>query len=333
MRAVLAILVACTLILGSSSPAGPAPLSWEEYWQWVQETRDLVAGLEGRPPEGRNDPLLAAARRWEEVRAVLLPDGTAVPLDTSYLVARLRADPPDPPRLRQSLEALLAARDGWPAAGPAGQELAALQGILGRPEFQWAPEEPSPVAQWFQRLLERITEFLARLLPGGLGEDTPLSLVLSLVGAALLVAVIVLVLRRVRAGLVAEAEMEPAAAGEAGLSAAGALERAQAAAAAGDTRAAVRYLYLAALLELEERGLLRYDRSLTNREYLRSVVQSPGLVAALRPVVEVFERAWYGFQPVDEVTYGRYAAWVAELRKQRAANVQPPASSERPSLE
>jgi hypothetical protein len=38
----------------------------------------------------------------------------------------------------------------------------------------------------------------------------------------------------------------------------------------GDYRTAVRYLYLSLLLLLEEHGLLRYDRPLTDREYLQA---------------------------------------------------------------
>jgi hypothetical protein len=330
MRAAVAILVAFTLVLGAAAPAGPPPLPWDEYWQRVQETRDLVVQLEGPPPQAGRDPLLAAAGRWEQVTAVLLPDGTPVPLDPSYLCARLRADPPDLAKLRQSLDALLAARDRWPPSGRTGQDVAALQSILARPEFQWAEEQPSPVAEWFQRLLERIAEFFARLLPGSLGGNTPVSLALTLLGALLLVGAIVFVLRRVRAGLVAEAELDQEAVDEAGLTAASALQRAQALASGGDYRAAVRYLYLSSLLLLEERGLLRYDRSLTNREYLRSIAQLPDLVAMLRPVVEVFERVWYGYQPLDEAAYAHYAGWVADLRRQRSAafSNQPPAISE-----
>jgi hypothetical protein len=87
---------------------------------------------------------------------------------------------------------------------------------------------------------------------------------------------------------------------------------------------AVRYLYLSALLLLEERGLLRYDRSQTNREYLRGVVHRPDLAAILQEVVEVFDRVWYGFQPIDEAEVSHYTARVAELRRLPAAPAPPP---------
>jgi len=50
---------------------------------------------------------------------------------------------------------------------------------------------------------------------------------------------------------------------------------------------------------------------------LRSVAHLPILVAILREVIEVFDRVWYGYQPLDEATYNQYAARVAELRQQK----------------
>jgi hypothetical protein len=79
----------------------------------------------------------------------------------------------------------------------------------------------------------------------------------------------------------------------------------------------VRYLYLSALLLLDERGLLRYDRSRTNLEYLRTVRDSPDLVRPLRSVIEIFDRVWYGFEAIDPRTYQEYVERVDELRKQR----------------
>ena len=96
-----------------------------------------------------------------------------------------------------------------------------------------------------------------------------------------------------------------------------ALKRAQNLSGAGDYRTAVRYLYLSSLLLLDERGLLRYNRSQTNREYLRSVAHLPKFAAILREVIDVFDRVWYGYQTLDEATYTQYAARVAELRQQK----------------
>ena len=95
------------------------------------------------------------------------------------------------------------------------------------------------------------------------------------------------------------------------------MQRAQTLSGQGDYRNAIRYLYLSSLLVLDERGLLRYDRSRTNREYLRSVSSKPGLATPLRDVIDVFDRVWYGFESVDEQTYQSYLQHVDELREKK----------------
>jgi hypothetical protein len=79
----------------------------------------------------------------------------------------------------------------------------------------------------------------------------------------------------------------------------------------------VRYLYLSSLLLLEERDLIRYDRSQTNQEYLRSVAGRPELAVILQDVIDVFDRVWYGFQSLDSRAYAQYQARVEQLRRQK----------------
>ncbi len=148
--------------------------------------------------------------------------------------------------------------------------------------------------------------------------NSPLIYVIAGVIVIVLALVIGFFLRGLLANLVAEtsAPPDPHAADE-DLSAEAARLKAQALSGAGDYRTAVRYLYLSALLLLEERGLLRYNRTLTNREYLRTVAHLPELSAILRDVVEVFDQVWYGYHPLDEGAYTRYAERVAELQKQK----------------
>jgi hypothetical protein len=85
-----------------------------------------------------------------------------------------------------------------------------------------------------------------------------------------------------------------------------AIQRAQVASTVQDYRLALRMLYLAALLKLDEIGALRYDRALTNREYVRQVALKPVLANALRAVVETFDDVWYGFRPVTPDGYGAF---------------------------
>jgi len=315
MKAAVAIITIVSVVLAGSiqPPEPPTPL--DEYWQLLQETHALLTNLEHLPAEVGRAECLAMADRWARISEILLPDGTPVPVNHSYLVSRLRNPPSDPAQLDELLSTLLAARDSWPQSGRTAEDLTVLAGVLARPEFEWPSEEPSPLAEWFQNLWD---EFM-RLLPddGDGGTAALLRYVLLGLGTAVLAAVLLYIARRLSTSLVAETAVDADEAGELNLTATEALDRAQSLSTGGDYRTAVRYLYLAALLRLEERGLLRYDRSLTNREYLRSVRHIPQLAAILGPVVDLFERVWYGFQPVDRKAYSEYTNWVTDLRRQR----------------
>ena len=81
----------------------------------------------------------------------------------------------------------------------------------------------------------------------------------------------------------------------------------------GDFRNAVRHLYLAALLTLEEHNLVVRDRSLTNREVLTRVPAAHPVRPALEPVVATFDDVWYGVQEPDAATYESYTQAIDEL--------------------
>lgn len=313
-------IVLVSLIFANSGHAPEPPLPIGEYWQEVQKTRALVTSLKGASPEVSHAQLLTAAGRWESITEVVLPDGTLIPVDHSFLVSRLRADPPDLRQLDDLLTALLAARDTWPQPVFASGDASALDRILARPEFQWQPEQPSPLAEWWQQLRKRFWEFVIRLLPvdSGIVELPLMHYALTGLGTMALILILTYAMRGLLADFVAEAEINlEGEVGDRDLTAATALKRAQMLSSEGDYRTAVRYLYLSSLLLLEERGLLRYDRSLTNREYLHSVAHLSQLAKAFHDVVEVFDRVWYGYQPLDEAAYARYAERVMELRQQK----------------
>lgn len=85
-----------------------------------------------------------------------------------------------------------------------------------------------------------------------------------------------------------------------------ALARAETAVESNDFRSALRYLYLSAILHLQERGILPYDKSLTNREYLHQSPTDIDLQATLGPAVSVFDEVWYGHKPCDADTVANY---------------------------
>lgn len=296
------------------------PISLESYWELIEVTRSLILDLEANPEQPPQQALAAVADQWQAVTAVTLPDGTVTPVDNSFLVSQLRAATPDLDRLANYLALLLETRQEWPAAKHSPADSQSLRAILARPEFQWQERPPNRLAQLLQRLLRRILELFAGDGSNGSGggggglADIPF----TILGTILLAAILLYALRGLLGELVTDAKLEAAAqAGDEALTAQAALKRAQRLSGEGDYRTAVRYLYLSSLLLLEEKGLLRYDRSLTNREYLRSVAQHPELAATLRDVIDVFDRVWYGFEPLDSADYQHYENQVNNLRHQR----------------
>lgn len=137
--------------------------------------------------------------------------------------------------------------------------------------------------------------------------DADLRFVLFPLAAFALGVVIIFFIRQIRMNLISEAHDEVA---ETELEQVeterAALARAETAEAASDFRGALRFLYLSAILHLQERGVLPYDKSLTNREYLHQAQADIDLHTALGPAVTVFDEVWYGYKPCDAETVASY---------------------------
>ncbi|MEM7030471.1 MAG: DUF4129 domain-containing protein [Chloroflexota bacterium] len=315
------------LFLGMPLYADDPSVSLEEYWQMVATTRDMVAELQQVPPVERETQLKLMADEWVQVTNVVLPNHTQIPVDHSFLVAQLRKTPPDLARLENLLTTLLAHRQAWSESGYVEADMESLQVILAQSEFQWVTEDPSALAEFRERILNFLGDLLEWLLPentiiAATEPGTWISYLISGFGALALAIVFFFLFREVLSDFVSQAEFDPdELEGGVPLTAETALARANDLSSAGDYRTAIRYLYLSSLLHLDERGVLRYDRSRTNREYLRSVADTPDLAQTLREVIDIFDRTWYGFQPVDEPTYTHYAARVAELGNTKKVTV------------
>jgi hypothetical protein len=296
------------------------PMPVDEYWQLVEQTTQSLESLDMDNPAAVRAQLDGLAARWEGIDAVILPNDTLVQIDTRALVAAMRADPPDGTALMEQFRALVDAHEDWAQYAPAvTAQQSDLDEILARPEFQWESSEakPNPIAEFFDNLRRRIFDFLGRLLPNNVPIAGGVPNVALFFAALLLAVILAMALRGMLRGAVAEADLDEMDESGELLTADTALLRAQETAQTGDYRLAVRYLYLSTLLQLEERGLLRYDRARTNREYLRSVAHRADLAAILRDVVDVFDRTWYGFQVLDAATYHQYERRVGELRRLR----------------
>ncbi len=144
--------------------------------------------------------------------------------------------------------------------------------------------------------------------------DADFGWVLFPLAAAALGAMIIFFVRQIRMNLVSEAGDETAETELARVETErAALASAETAEAASDFRTALRYLYLSAILHLQERGVLPYDKSLTNREYLRQAQNDVDLHAALGPAITVFDEVWYGYKPCDAETIANYRSLLQKV--------------------
>ena len=327
---VLALLLACLLLpsgrtLAAPGRADPAPISLDEYWGLVEHTRQIVAGLAGMPQSSIRPALDELVTQWQAVSQVRLADGSLVPVDNSQWIAALQsADQTSLDGVKTQVETLLEAHRRYPSALFTASDLGSLRGILAQPRFQWQEAQQDPIRKWLDEQWQRFLRWLAGLF--GSPEGAPGEVVevtfnpIPYLAALLLVIVMAYIFRSFFSDLANEARLadESGADGEP-VTADQAFARAQNLSRGGDYRAAVRYLYLSSLLLLDERGLLRYDRSRTNHEYLRSVADQPELAAPLREVIDVFDNVWYGYHNVDEEAFRHYSERVEELKDKRSA--------------
>jgi hypothetical protein len=321
------LLVLAVLVLSAAGrvwAAGQvnAEISITQYWELVDQSRQTSAGLKGQSAEKVRAGLDNLALQWEVVKQVRLENGEGIPLDNSFIVTALRAEVPDPDRLTEMFDALLAARRDYPAAQFTAKDIQPLNEILVRPEFQWKEQAPNPINDWFQKLVNRFFAWLDKLFPNrevtaqvGSGPGWSLASTLAVILLALILAY---VFRGLFADLITDARLNgDGDSGDEILTADAAFQRAQPLSRGGEYRSAVRYLYLSSLLLLDERGLLRYDRTRTNREYLRTISDSPELAQPLTEVIEVFDNVWYGYHELDESSFKHYSNLVEELKEKK----------------
>jgi hypothetical protein len=316
-RFLIFVLLCLGLTHGVSAQSAPPSLA--QYEQWVREayaaaTRSDRIGLD------------EAAARLVSAREIALPDGTAVPVDNDWLAEALGEEPPPYQLISARLGAFLDALGQARTAHDPGA-LGKLDDVFSKPPFK-DREVPSAWTQFWRSVGQAISDFFDNLFnsmpsppntpapaPSSFGSLSPLGWTMLVIGLLLVLALVVYAIRGVRQSLVRDAKARAEAAlEEEHITASEALDRAQSQAQTGDYRTAVRYLYLSSLLWLDERKLLRYDRSLTNREYLDQVRGDPGLSEQLAPVVGTFERVWYGQRPIAEQDFLAYEAQIQELR-------------------
>lgn len=74
----------------------------------------------------------------------------------------------------------------------------------------------------------------------------------------------------------------------------------------GDFRMAVRYYYVAFIIELEEQEILSYQPYFTNWEYQRKLLSMGYSQEEIYHLTAYFDKVWYGMYPVTNVEYQHY---------------------------
>lgn len=226
------------------------------------------------------------------------------------------------------------------AAAQAAREDA--QKILARPEFQviekkpaepeapQADEPPSTFWKWVQKLLKRFFEWLLERddqptirEPAFGGEMAGANAVMIVIVVALVGLLVFLLLQFRRKPDDDEARGEAAALGESPLSTdpMSALSKrpetwaglADTLAAKGEYREAIRHLYLALLSHLHRGGVIDYDPTRSNWDYLFGFKGQGEAKSAFRELTRRFDFAWYGNLDVTDAAYRAFRVIVQPL--------------------
>ncbi|MFN8492675.1 MAG: DUF4129 domain-containing protein [Caldilineaceae bacterium] len=282
----------------------PTTLSLDEYKNRLTQA---AAQLE---QTGNSTATVASVQKeLAIIKTVLLPSGQMVTLQPL-----LGATDEKPPDREVALARLRLVRDQLKAAGQdhTAARLAMLDQILAQPEFN------TPLSLW-ERFLRWLRSFLPQsALGNGQATGTAVRVIawgVAGVGAILLIVLLSYWLQGLFGSFVVDFDLRrrKQTGEEIPLTATTARQQATVLAQAGNYREAVRQLYLSALLSLEEHALIRYDRSLTNREVLAQVQKQRPVQSHLQPIVETFDNVWYGIHEPDQATFVDYAQEIDEL--------------------
>ncbi len=290
----------------------PPIISLEAYKARLANTLQALEQMASAPANQRTENLTSVQKDLAAIQKVRLPSGQLVTLQPllGAVADKLPTQEIALARVQLVLDQLNAAADDNTAA-----RLALLQAVLAQPEFN------TPVSLW-DRFWRWLRSFLPELdtNPVSQGTGTVMRLLvwaIAGIGGILLIFLLSYWLQSLLGNFVTdfEARRRSAKGMELPLTASDARRQASALAQIGNYRDAVRQLYLAALLSLEERHLLTYDRSLTNREVLAQLREHPSVQNHLQPVVATFDNVWYGIQEPDQATFTDYEREIDQIER------------------
>ncbi len=328
MKLILGIIVFLTLAAAQAWAATP-----QQYDRALGQVQAALTSqseaLEAQVISSGPSPSLLAQQALLPIRAVGAPGQAPILVNTAPLVSAIGTAEAlkDPDQKLSALEAVSrqiellrqAIAQTPPQADPAAAG-ASAKSVLARPEFASDPPPPPSVADKLAAWLDRLFRPHSAPTPNVPNANPNVILGILIVIAAAAFAVLVAVL--VQAIGRREARVRPLALDEEEAVLVEArdndslLALAEQQAKAGDYRRAFRLVYLASLVALDTNGVLRFDRSKTNWEYLRAMRASGrgDVYAALTPLTREFDQVWYGFAPADASQYARALAQYQALQ-------------------
>jgi len=269
------------------------------FWSRLGTTNILLEqALQGSAGE-RANTIRQMNDLWTGVDKIQLPDRTIIPVDLDWLHVAPSTTISDLQRLQWRVQAVLAYHTEQTGQDP-NMFLSRLQKILQDRRFQQQKEEGASSSSGgsggsgglFSPFLSQLTIYALVLLA--------------------ITAVAIYVWRNLQ---VQSAKIDLSEPDEEPTTSQAAAEKAEQLTAEQDFRAAIRYLYLASLLSLDERGIIHYDPALTNREHLQQLSKQPLLYQRMQDVVDIFDRVWYGFWPADQRLYQTFRHQIDQLRQ------------------
>lgn len=187
-----------------------------------------------------------------------------------------------------------------------------VEQILGRKEFQQTGKE-SPIAEMIQQIWDSILEWVRGLFEGKRTErqfqynpefnqsvETVLKIVLIVLGAVALFIIIRLVVRRIYITRKPKNSKIPKA-HEYLKNPDLAMDKMKELMAQGLFTEALRFLFVAVLLELHRRKILKIEKWKTNRIYMREIALADSdLAPKMRELSMLFNACCYGGRTIDE---------------------------------
>ncbi len=301
---VLAFVVVIALM---SSSAGAADL--DDYRASLESASELLSST--------SPDVEAALSELRGIEPVTMDDGSTVTPDLTSVIEALESEPPDVRSAQAGIDAIIDAIDLAETDDSPDGARETLDEVLARDEFQPEPEEDesrSLVARfldWAGSGIDAFIDWVDRVLGGQGGDGSPGSIAMALLGILVIVGIVAFAVRSIRESMTpGVTRLDDGRGAEAHYSSAQARAEAERLFAAGEYRAALRLLYLATLIRWEEAGRLRFDRSLTNREVVARVnIQGDAaLLEQLTPLVDRFDRVWYGGAPCTAADYTTFAS-------------------------